>query len=335
MSHRPTRRSVLAAGLGLTGAAALAGCGTAPSDRGIADIAVFAGSLPESTPTGAGVTAMVESLNSSGTGFEATAFFDTSLGDASTMISALQEGTIDVGVSGSSYYSGLVPQIQGFELPFVFEDLEHARRATGPGAARDHLVELFESTKIVGLSIWENGMRQLTNNVRAVHSPDDLRGIKIRTLPAPIQQSAWAAMGGLPQAIDASELYTALQQGTVQAQENPLAEIEFRKFYEVQTHLSMTSHVYTPFMMGVSRRTWERLTAEQRTALEEAAEVGRTAQLEANDVAEVEAREILEENGIEFVDDPDREAFKELGTTVWSRFTDQFGTELLDLIQEA
>ncbi|MFC0673210.1 DctP family TRAP transporter solute-binding subunit [Brachybacterium hainanense] len=334
-SHRISRRTWLRgstlAAAGLAGTA-LAGC-AAPSDRGIADISVFAGSLPESTPTGVGVHAMVDHLNASGTGFEATAFFDTSLGSASSMINALQEGTIDVAVSGSSYFSGLVPQIQAFELPFVFEDLEHARRATGPGAARDHLHELFEATKIVGLSVWENGMRQLTNNVRAIHEPADLQGIKIRTLPSPIQQAAWKAMGGLPQAIDASELYTALQQGTVQAQENPLAEIEFRKFYEVQNHLSMTSHVYTPFMMGVSRRTWNRLTQEQRTALEEAAEVGRAAQLDANDVATEKARTVLEDNGVAFVDDPDREAFRELGTSVWTQFTDAYGTELLDLVQ--
>lgn len=331
MSTTFSRRALLLGSAGLT-TAAISGC-SSPSDRGVADISVFAGSLPESTPTGVGVHAMVDHLNASGAKYEARAFFDTSLGDASTMISALQEGTIDVAISGSSYFSGLIPQIQAFELPFVFEDLEHARAITGPGPALDHLLALFDRTKIVGLSMWENGMRQLTNNVRAIQEPADLKGIKIRTLPSPIQQAAWSAMGGLPQAIDASELYTALQQGTVQAQENPLAEIEFRKFHEVQNHLSMTSHVYTPFMMAVSRRTWDRLTAEQRTALTEAAEVGRNAQLEANDIAETDARDILEGSGVSFVDDPDREAFKELGTPVWTRFTDSYGTDLLDTIR--
>lgn len=331
MSSPITRRALLLGGSGIA-AAAISGC-SSPSDRGIADISIFAGSLPEATPTGTGVHAMVDHLNASGTGFEARAFFDTSLGAASTMISALQEGTIDVAISGSSYFSGLIPQIQAFELPFVFEDLEHARGATGPGGAREQLFRLFDQTKIVGLSMWENGMRQLTNNVRAIQEPADLQGIKIRTLPSPIQQAAWSAMGGLPQSIDASELYTALQQGTVQAQENPLAEIEFRKFYEVQNYLSMTSHVYTPFMIGVSRRTWDRLTPEQREALHDAAEVGRAAQLEANDIAEQKARGILEDNDVEFVDDPDRDAFKELGTTVWTRYTDKFGSDLLDTIQ--
>lgn len=331
MSRNFSRRSLLLGGLGLT-TAAMAGC-AAPSERGIADIAVFAGSLPESTPTGVGVHAMVDYLNDSGADFEASAFFDTALGDASTMINGLQEGTIDVGISGSSYFSGLVPELQAFELPFIFEDLERARAVTGPGAARDHIVDLFESTSVVGLSIWENGMRQLTNNVRAIHTPEDLQGIRIRTLPSPIQQAAWSAMGGLPQSIDAAELYTALQQGTVQAQENPLAEIEFRAFYEVQNHLSMTSHVYTPFMMGVSRRTWDRITEEQRTVLQEAAEVGRSAQLEANDIAEEEARGVLEDHGVQIVDDPDREAFRKLGVTVWDQFTGSYGQSLLDIIE--
>lgn len=331
MSYLITRRSMLLTIAAPTTTTSLAACST-PSARGIADIAVFAGSLPESTPTGIGVKTMVDQLNAADSGFEATPFFDTSLGDASSMINALQEGTIDVGVSGSSYFSGLVPQIQAFELPFVFNDLEHARRGTGPGAASDHLLKLFDSTKIVGLSLWENGMRQLTNNVRPIHEPADLKGIKIRTLPSPIQQAAWSAMGGLPQAIDASELYTALQQGTVQAQENPLAEIEFRKFYEVQSHLSITSHVYTPFMMAVSRRTWERLTQRQRASLRDAAEAGRNAQLDANDTAEASARKTLEDNGVAIVDNPDRDAFRALGQTVWSKFTDTYDDELFNLI---
>lgn len=308
------------------------GDGGSDAEGGSIEISIFAGSIPETTPTGVGVKAMIEALDAADVGIDATGYYDTALGDATSMVQGLQQGTIDVGVSGGAYYSGLVPELQVFELPFLFESVEQAREATEPGAARDAVFEAFEGSGIVGLSLWENGMRQLTNNVRPVKTPADLEGVKMRTLPSPIQQDAWAAVGALPQAIDSAELYTALQQGTVQAQENPLAEIVYRKFYEVQPYVTLTSHVYTPFTMGVSQMTWDRLSDEQKTALQEAAEAGRQASLDANDVAEEEATGILEDNGIEIEASPDREAFKEKATVVWDQFTDEYGTEILDLI---
>lgn len=297
-------------------------------------ISIFAGSIPEVSPTGTGIKAMIEYLVKADVGISATGYYDTALGDATTMVQGLQQGTIDVGISGGAYFSGLVPQVQVFELPFLFDDMESARQATAPGPARDALFAHFENTEVVGLSMWENGMRQLSNNVRPIKTPADLKGIQMRTLPAPIQQAAWGAMGALPQAIDAAELYTALQQGTVQAQENPLVEIVFRKFYEVQPYVSLTSHVYTPFPMAVSRMTWDKLNDEQKKALQEAAEVGREAAFAENDRQGKDALQTLLDNGVQVEQNPDREAFKELAVTVWPQFTEEYGTEILDLIQK-
>lgn len=338
---RKMTASVLAAGLSLMALTACGGNGGGDGTDGegaansepTIEISVFAGSLPEASPTGEGVKAMVDAINEADAGIEATAFFDTSLGDASTMIQGLQQGTIDVGVAGNAYYSGLIPQVQVFELPFLFESVADARSVTAPGEVRDAVFANFEGSGIVPISLWEGGMRQLSNNVRPVVTPADLEGIKIRTLPAPIQQAAWSAMGALPQAIDAAELYTALQQGTVSAQENPLYEIVFRSFYEVQDYITLTSHVYTPFTMGMSEMTWNRLSEEQRQVVLDSAEVGRDAQLAANDAAEADAEQVLLDNGVEIEENPDREAFVELATTVWPQFTDEYGTELLDLIQ--
>lgn len=178
-------------------------------------------------------------------------------------------------------------------------------------------------------------MRQLSNNTRAISTPDDLAGVKLRTLPSPIQQAAWSAMGALPQAIDAAELYTALQQGTVDGQENPLAEIVFRNMYEVQDYVSLTSHVYTPHTMGVSRQTWSSLSEEQQDLLQEAAEIGREANLAANDEAEAAALQTLLDQGVTVEEDVDREAFAELGTSVWPLYTDEYGSDLVDQIQQA
>lgn len=331
MSITYKKLAVAVAGAGVL---SLAACAGDSSEGGSStELSIFAGNLPENSPQGTGVKAMIEHINEQDVGIEAAGFYDTSLGDATSMVQGLQQGTIDVGLSGNAYYSGLIPEIEVFELPFLFEDVEQARDVTAPGEVRDTLFEYFADQDLVGLSIWEGGLRQLSNNSRPIKTPDDLSGIKLRTLPSPIQQEAWSVMGALPQAIDSSELYTALQQGTVDGQENPLSEIVFRKMYEVQDYVSLTSHVYTPHTMAVSQSTWDSLTDEQKQVLRDAAEIGRDVNLEANDEAEADALQVLLDEGVTVEQDVDRAPFEELGTTVWPMYTDEYGSELLDLIR--
>lgn len=296
-------------------------------------LSLFAGSIPENTPTGGALAVMADYINAYSDGtLDATAYYDTALGDATSMVQGLQQGTIDIGVSGTAYFSGLVPEIEVFQLPFLFEDLETARAATS-GPAADELNSMFEDKGIIGLSFWENGFRELTNNVRPITTPDDMQGIKMRTLPAEVQVATWQAMGALPTSIDASELYTALSTGTVNAQDNPLHEIVARKFYEVQPYVTLTDAVYTPFYMAASSATWDRLSESQQALVREAAEVARETQLELTDEAQASAKQTLIDNGCEIVEEPDKAAFKEKAMPTWSIFTDQYGTELLDMIQ--
>ena len=156
----------------------------------------------------------------------------------------------------------------------------------------------------------------------------------MRTLPATVQVETWKALGALPTTIDASELYTALQQGTVSAEENPLHEIVSRKFYEVQPYITLTDHVYTPFMMGMSQKTWDKLSEQQKQVVMDAANAGKEAQRKANEEKTIEAKQVLLDNGCEIVENPDKEAFKEIAVTVWTVFTDENGTELLDIIRK-
>lgn len=296
-------------------------------------ISLFAGSLAENSPTGGALAVMADYINAYSDGtIVAEAFYDTALGDATSMVQGLQQGTVDIGVAGTAYFSGLVPEIEVFQLPFLFSDLESARTATA-GPAADAVNAKFEDKGIIGLSFWENGFRELTNNVRPVSTPDDMKGIKMRTLPAEIQVETWKAMGALPTSIDASELYTALQQGTVSAQDNPLHEIVSRKFYEVQPYVTLTDTVYTPLYMGMSKITWDKMSDSQRALIQEAADVARQAQLDLTDEAQAEAKQVLLDNGCQIEENPDKEAFKAKAMPTWSIFTDQYGTDLVDLIQ--
>lgn len=324
--------SLAACGSGGKGAAPSGGS-SAPASGGVVKMSVFAGSIPKNTPTGVGMEFFVNELNEkSGGSIEAAAYYDTELGDATSMIQGLQQGTVDIGVSGNSYYSGLVPEIQVYELPFLFSGIEEARAAVD-GPTKDAIFQKLEEKGIIGLCFWENGMRQLSNNVRPVKTPADLNGIKMRTLPATVQVEAWKALGALPASIDASELYTALQVGTVSAQENPLAEIEFRKFYEVQKYITMTNHVYTPFCLSMSKITADKLTPEQLQIVKDAAAAAQKVQREAAEKADQEAKQKLLDAGIAFEENPEIDKFQELTAPVYSIFTEKCGDSLLKEIR--
>lgn len=296
-------------------------------------LSLFAGSIPENMPTGGALQFMADYLNANSNGtIEATAFFDTALGDATSMVQGLQQGTVDIGVSGTSYFTGLVPEITVFELPFLFSSTDEARVAI-EGPAKDAIFEKLEGVGMVGLSIWENGFRELTNNVRPVKTPDDMQGIKMRVLPNEIQVATWEAMGALPATIDAGELYTALQQGTVDAQDNPLHEIVARRFYEVQPYITMTDAVYTPFLMAMSKMSWDKLSESQQALVVEAAALAKEEELRLTDEAQANALQTVLDYGCEVEQEPDKDAFREKALPTWSLFTDQYGTELLDMVQ--
>jgi tripartite ATP-independent transporter DctP family solute receptor len=193
-------------------------------------------------------------------------------------------------------------------LPFVYKDTKHAWRVLdGPFA--EWIAPKFDTLGLVHLANWEWGFRNLTNNKRPVNSPDDVKGLKIRT-PGEIQlQKTMEAAGALVQAINFKELPMALKQGVVDGQENPLAVIYHYKLYEVQPHLALTYHVYNSMMAVASKRTWSKLTADQQKILkEEAQKAGqwfRETQLAAN----ADLIEKLKDKGMK-VTTPDRAAFK-------------------------
>jgi tripartite ATP-independent transporter DctP family solute receptor len=193
-------------------------------------------------------------------------------------------------------------------LPFVYKDAQHAWRVLdGPFA--EWIAPKFDALGLVHLANWEWGFRNLTNNKRPVNTPDDVKGLKIRT-PGEIQlQKTMEALGAQVQAINFKELPMALKQGVVDGQENPLSVIYHYKLYEVQPYLALTEHVYNSMMCVASKKTWAKLTAEQQAILtEEAQKAGqwfRDNQLAAKD----DLIQKLKATGMQ-VTTPDRAAFK-------------------------
>jgi tripartite ATP-independent transporter DctP family solute receptor len=153
-------------------------------------------------------------------------------------------------------------------LPFVFTDIDHARRAMD-GPMLQWLTPLAEKAGLEIVGVWEYGFRNLTNSKRPINSPDDVKGLKIRTPPELQLSAAMAALGANVQKIGFPELYLALSQGVVDGEENPVATIASAKFYEVQKYLAMTQHTYQAIYQVVNLETWKKLTPDQQKIVRE------------------------------------------------------------------
>ncbi|SDI41570.1 TRAP transporter substrate-binding protein [Propionivibrio dicarboxylicus] len=193
------------------------------------------------------------------------------LGDDLTMLSALRTGTLDMSINSQGPISSVLPELSALGLPYLFSTQAKAWEILD-GPIGQELGKKLEPKGLILLAWMDNGIRQITNNKRPVTKPEDLKGIKLRTPPDPSTVDMFQAMGASTQQINFSELYIALQQGVVDGQENPLANIHAGKLHEVQKYISITNHKYesTPFVM--SAITWNRLSAEERKIVKDAAQ---------------------------------------------------------------
>ena len=288
--------------------------------------AVVAG-LPESSPSGKALKVFAQKVEEYSKGsLKVDTFFDADLGTLVACVEGMAQGTIDVVSTGTSYFSGYVPEIQVFELPFMFNSNEEARK-TLDGAPGDEVRKLFTDKGIILLCYWESGLRHVTNSRNPIVKPSDMNGLKIRTVVSVTQQETWKAFGALPMAIDMTETFTALQQGTVDAQENTLAQIVTTKMYEVQKYLSLTGHAYTPMPFGISRQTWEQLNDEQKAAVQKASEEARDYQRSLDDISDRENVQFFKDKGIIVEENPDKAAFAALSGPVYDIFIKQVCTD--------
>ena len=190
-------------------------------------------------------------------------FYSGALGAERESIEAVQLGTLDLTMTSTGPVPNFVPEIAILDIPFLFRDYGHAR-ATLDGPIGQDLLAKFPAKGIVALAWGENGFRQMTNNKRPVNVPDDLKGLKMRTMENPVHIQAYKAFGIIPTPMAFTELFTALQQGTVDGQENPLSVISAAKFDQVQKYMSLTGHVYSPALILMNKGKWDKLAAADK-----------------------------------------------------------------------
>ncbi len=242
----------------------------------------------------------------------------TQLGNERDMVEGLQLGTIDLVVTSTGPLGGFVPKMFVVDLPFLFRDREHAYKVLDGPVGRE-LMDAFAPKGIKGLAFWENGFRQITNNVRPIEKPEDLKGIKIRTMENKIHLASFRAFGASPTPMAWSEVYTALQQGTIDGQENPLSTIMANSLWEVQKYLVLTSHAQSAFIAQINEGIWQKMTPEtQKVWMDTWKEVMDQAQA---DVKAADQALIAQwKSHGQVVIEPDLTSFKEATKDVWKEY---------------
>lgn len=254
-------------------------------------------------------------------------------GDRQT-IEGLTLGTIEMCVPGGTVLSGFVEDFMVFDLPFLFKSKEDAFKAFD-GELGNKLNAKLEEKGIVNLGYGENGYRHITNNAKPIYTPADLSGMKIRTMENPIHMAAFKSFGANPTPISFNELFTALQQKTVDAQENPIAIINSAKFYEVQKYLSLTGHVYTNCPYLISKSFLESLPQDLQKVVRDAAKDTITAQRKALGEQEAKTLEALKAKGMQIneLTPEQKEQFVKAAQSVYDDYVAKYGSSLLDMIK--
>lgn len=255
------------------------------------------------------------------------------LGSQRDLLEGLAIGTVDITISSPAIMSGIIPSVSVLDLPYIFKDKEHAY-AVLDGEIGQEIFAPFERLGYKCISVWENGFRHITNSKRKIESPADLKGLKIRVPESKLYMVMMEALGAQPTPMEFGELFTALQNGIVDGQENPISQIYSSKFHEVQKFMTLDSHIYATQPVLISNKALEKIPEEYRQILIECCNEARDWQRAL--VAETESK-MLEEMaaaGMEITTlTPEQmQAFTEAMADVWAMFEEDIGRELIDKV---
>ena len=264
--------------------------------------------------------------------YKVQTFYSGSLGGERESIEAVQLGTQELAFSSTGPVPNFVPEARILDIPFLFRDKAHARAVLDGPIGQDMLTK-FDSKGFKALAWAENGFRHMTNSKRAVNSPDDLKGLKMRTMENPVHVTAYKGLGIVTTPMAFPEVFTALQQGTVDGQENPLSVIMAAKFDQVQKHLSLTGHVYSPAIFLMNKASFDKLSAADKQAFIDAAKEGTKANRARVDEDDAQGAAELKAKGMQVVENVDKSKFVATLAPVNAEFEKQFGKAEIDKIR--
>ena len=254
------------------------------------------------------------------------------LGADRQAIEAVSLGTLEMTMATGALLPSYDGKFAVLDLPFIFSSHEAARNALD-GELGEALNKLFEPHHMYNLAWCEGGFRNITNSRQPVYGPSDVKGMKIRTMENPYHVAAFKSYGANPTPMAFSELYTALQQKTVDAQENPVSIIHAAKFYEVQKYCSLTGHVYGTVPIYVNKEFFDSLPDEYKDVISKAAQATKDRQRNEAYSQDTGYIEELKASGMEVNDltSEQKAEFRKAAQPVYDEYVKKFGTELVDL----
>lgn len=289
--------------------------------------------VPRDSHYGVGTATFCEAIEKTTSArYKCQIFPAAALGGEREQIEAVQLGTQDVVITSSGPLGNFVPDVRIFDIPFLFRDYDHARKVLD-GSIGQAMLDGMSKRGLIGLAWAENGFRHITNSKRPIVSASDAAGLKIRTMENKVHMEGYKAFGLLPTPMAFPELFTALQQGTVDGQENPIPVILSAKFAQVQKHLSLTGHVYSPAIFLMSPAVWNRMSAEDRKAFTAAARDGAAAMRQRVNEDESRGIEQLRKDGMAVVEQVDGASFRQAITPAYQQYAKEFGADRIAAIQ--
>ncbi|WP_404933836.1 TRAP transporter substrate-binding protein [Nitratireductor sp. L15S-10] len=260
-------------------------------------------------------------------------FHSSALGDQPSSLESLQVGILDMATIETPI-TGVDPVLGATALPYIFTDRDHIARALG-GEAGDWIRERLAAKGLRVIGYLEGGFRQITNNIRPIVTPADLKGVKMRTPDSKLRIDIFNHYGANASPLPFQELYSALQTGVFDGQENPVIWAKSTKFYEVQKYLSLTNHLYTVTYLLMSEKAFQKLPENVQAVFAEAGEEAVKKSVEQGIEADRDIVAFLKEKGME-VNEADISAFTAASEEVWSNWVAERGDDaqkLVDLIR--
>ncbi len=291
----------------------------------------FAHVLTESTPNARAAVRFKEEVEKNSNGrIQINIRPAAQLGGDVEIIEQTQMGLVHIAIPPTGNLANFNEKMYLLDLPFLLSDDASMKRVLDGEVGRE-LLDSLEPNNLKGIAMWGAGFRHMTNNVRPITGPDDLKGIKMRTLQAPAILSTYRAYGANPTAMAYTEVYNGLQQGVVEGQENPFANIYSMKFYEVQKHITLTSHTYHTYAAVMNKQAWEGLPDDLKKVVEDAMILGRDA---AREYTLEDETKILDEIkgsiAVQELSSEGRAAFIEKSQPIYDEFRPKVTPELMD-----
>ena len=255
-------------------------------------------------------------------------------GDMVKAIEMARAGIFELDVHSTIIWSNIEQKLGALSLPFAFKDYAEVDKALS-GKFGELVIDLVEANNLHFLAFGENGFRQLTTSRKKVTTPQDMRGLKFRVPTSPVMVETFKALGADPTVINFAELFIALQQRTVDGQENPLGLIESSKFYEVQDYVTMWNYLYDALIFTIHQDVWDTLSPEYKKIVSDSAREAMAWQIKINREENASLLAELEKKGLEPVvlTDEQINEFRKATRPVWARMQDNFGADIMSALE--